>query len=325
MFNYKKDYEERENILMKRSKLVDRLRSVLSLLMVLSVVAGTIAVPTVQAAAYEDSYIKQLTDLAIDYSDYIDSSVMYALPESVRNDEDISVIVTLDVPDIMSSYEKTNKAMSFSEYATQSNDASAIKAEISAEKEQMLAALSEQGISYSAGEEYSTILSGFEIIIKAGDFEATCQALGEGMDVIVGEVYNTCETELVENAVNVDSSTGIFESSGAGYDGSGMVVAVLDTGLDSNHTAFSPDNFTSENIALTYDDVASVINDTAASEQFTGLTVDDVYINEKVPYGFDYADNDTDGYSTHNNHGTHVSGVIVGKDDTIRGVAPKAQ
>ena len=56
-----------------------------------------------------------------------------------------------------------------------------------------------------------------------------------------------------------------------------------------------------------------------------GLSADDVYINEKVPYGYDYADNDPDVYSTHNNHGTHVSGVIVGKDDTITGVAPNAQ
>ena len=53
--------------------------------------------------------------------------------------------------------------------------------------------------------------------------------------------------------------------------------------------------------------------------------MDDVYINEKVPFGYDYADNDPDVYSTHNNHGTHVSGVIVGKDDTITGVAPNAQ
>ena len=58
---------------------------------------------------------------------------------------------------------------------------------------------------------------------------------------------------------------------------------------------------------------------------YGGLTADDVYINEKVPFGYDYADNDPDVYSTHNNHGTHVSGVIVGKDDVITGVAPNAQ
>ena len=90
------------------------------------------------------------------------------------------------------------------------------------------------------------------------------------------------------------------------------MVAVLDTGLDSNHTAFSPDNFTSDNLALTYEDVAAVIKQTKAYELAGGLSAHDVYINEKVPFGYDYADNDPDPYSTHNNHGTHVSGVIVG-------------
>ena len=104
-----------------------------------------------------------------------------------------------------------------------------------------------------------------------------------------------------------------------------MVVAVLDTGLDSSHTAFSPDNFTSDHLGMTYQDVAAVVGKTVANKQYGGLSVDDVYINEKVPFGYDYADNDPDVYSTHNNHGTHVSGVIVGKDDGITGVAPNAQ
>ena len=224
----------------------------------------------------------------------------------------------------MDAYEDSDKTMSLADFALKSNYAKVAKQNLAKDKAEVLAALDEQNISYKTGEEYSTILSGFELVIKATDFENTCKSLGDGMNIIVGEEYNTCETQLVENAVDV-YDTGIFNSSDSGYDGSGMVVAVLDTGIDSNHTAFSVDNFTSENFGLTYDDVAAVIDDTVAAEQLDGLTVDDVYINEKIPYNFDYADVDPDAYSTHNNHGTHVSGVIVGNDDTIRGVAPNAQ
>lgn len=316
---------------MKKTKLVKKCKNALSAIMVPVILAGALIVPAmrtavsdVQASEYEDSYIRQIENLSFDYSQYLNSSVLFKLPDTVGAEQEISVIVTVDSATLMDAYEGTDKTMSFSEYALQSSEAAEIKEDIARQKANVLDALDSKSISYTAGEDYSTVLSGFELIIKAKDFETTCQSLGKGMGVIVGEEYAPAETKLVENEVNV-FDTGIFDSSDSGYDGSGIVVAVLDTGLDSNHTAFSPDNFTSANLGLTYEDVASVVNDTTASKLLDGLTVDDVYINDKVPFGFDYADNDSDVYSTHNNHGTHVSGVIVGNDDTIRGVAPNAQ
>ncbi len=271
------------------------------------------------------SFIQKIEDLqGTSYQDYIDSSVMFQLPDTIKSEDEISVIITLDNITIMDAYEGTDKTMSFTDYALKSDDAAKIEADIAAEKEEILDKLDELGINYKLGEDYSTVLSGFEILIKAADFKTTCMSLDNNTGVIVGEEYNVCETELVENDVNM-YETGIFDSSESGFDGSGMVVAVLDTGLESNHSAFSVDNFTSENLGLTYEDVAALVDKTTASKLLEGLTVDDVYINEKVPFGFDYADNDPDVYSTHNNHGTHVSGVIVGKDDTITGVAPNAQ
>ncbi len=316
---------------MKKIPLFEKLRRASATLMASVFVAGSVVIPAAQAAwperfasSYDASYIQKLDDLTLNYDKYINSSVMFKLPEGISDNEEISVIVTVDAVTLLDAYEGTNKTMSFSEYAASSDYASQLKSQVASEKSKLLNKLDKLSVSYTAGEEYSTLLSGFELVIKAGDFETTCKALDKGMDVIVGEVYNTCETQLIENEVNV-FDTGIFNSSESGYDGSGIVVAVLDTGLDSNHTAFSPNNFTSTHLGLTYEEVASVINDTAASELVHGLTVDDVYVNDKVPFGFDYADNDSDVYSTHNNHGTHVSGVIVGNDDVIRGVAPNAQ
>ncbi|MBQ8279232.1 MAG: leucine-rich repeat protein [Roseburia sp.] len=316
---------------MKRNMLVKMAKKVLSLFIVATFFVGSLsAMPqgilaAEQEAEYEASYVQKLENApTIDITDYIDDSVMFQLGENVTADEEISVIVTLDVINLMDAYEGTDKTMSFSEYVSESDEATEVRKAIKSEKTQILGRLDELGIAYELGEDYDTLLSGFEILIKAGDYEATCQSLGDGAKAIVGEEYEVAETKLVENTVNV-YDTGIFKSEESGYDGSGMVVAVLDTGLDSNHSAFSVENFTSDHLGLTYEDVAAVVKDTAASELVSGLTVDDVYINEKVPFGFDYADSDSDPYSTHNNHGTHVSGVIVGKDDTITGVAPNAQ
>jgi len=284
--------------------------------------------PTTALAAdseFSASFIEKREDLEVDYSDYLDNSVVLQLPDGVTNDDEISVIITVDTATIMEAYEGTDKSMSFSDYALESEDAAKITAEIEDKKADILSRLDDLGVEYTVGEDYNTLLSGFAVSIKAGDYVSTCSVLEDGEKAIIGEEYESCKTELVENSVSIYEDTGIFDSSDSGYDGSGMVVAVLDTGLDSNHSAFSTENFTSENLGLTYDDVKKVLKDTVASTMVEGLSVDDVYINEKVPFGFDYADGDPDPYSTHNNHGTHVSGVIVGKDDTITGVAPNAQ
>lgn len=298
------------------------------LAMLLAVVMVFQLGPTVTLAAEigDSSIIKKLEDIFnLDITKYFDDDTLYRLPDGVADDDEISVIISLDVTNIMDAYQATDKTMSLREFALSSDDAKRIDQQIQSQKEQILKALDDKGISYDVGEAYNTVLSGFEVVIKAGDFAATCKSLTSGAQAIIGEEYHVAKTSLVENDVSIYESTGIFDGSLSGYDGTGMVVAVLDTGIDYNHTAFSVNNFTSSKLGLTYNDIAALIGDTTANELVPGITADDVYINQKIPFGFDYADEDTDPYSTHNDHGTHVSGVIAGKDDTITGVAPNAQ
>ena len=315
---------------MKKTKFLRDCKTACSAVLACVLLVGSVIVPamfvggTSASASGNKGYINKNNGLKFDYTDYLDSSVMYKLPDHIGDNDEISVIVTVDTANVMDIYEKGDKAQSLSALASDEDLVSEIKSNVSDEKAKVLKELRSNNVSFKEGEEYCTVLSGFELLIKAKDFKNVCGSLGDGMDVIVGEVYKPAQTQLVENEVNV-FDTGIFDSSEAGFDGSGIVVAVLDTGLDSNHTAFSPDNFTSKKLGLTYDQVAALVGNTTANKQLGGLTVDDVYINDKVPFGFDYADNDSDVYSTHNNHGTHVSGVIVGNDDVIRGVAPNAQ
>ena len=301
------------------------LMALLAVAMVFSFAASTLGT-TVSASS---SVFKKNDSIYTDYKSFLDGSVVQALPDTVDKNETISVIVKLDTPSLLQSYNDTDKAMSFAEYVN-TEEAIKVKAQIQVEKEKYLAALTASGVPFTTGNDYSNVLAGFEVLYQAKYFEDACDQLSGGAIAIVGEVYNVSETKLVENKIDVYEETGIFDSSdftinGQKYSGSGMVVAVLDTGLDYTHSAFDPIRLDKSNLGLTKNEVAQHIGSTAAASRVPGLTADDVYINDKVPFAFDYADNDSDVYSLHNNHGTHVSGVIVGNDDTITGVAPNAQ
>ncbi len=274
-----------------------------------------------------DSLIKQITGaINTNRNNYLDSSVVYQLPDTVKDTDLISVIIRTDEVSLLDTYSRGNTSLSFGEYVY-SEEATAFKTELYNKKVTILSDLRVAGVEYVSGSDYSAILSGFELTITAKDFEVVCKTIGERGTAIVGEVYEPSDTQLVENDVNFYENTGIFDSSDFAYDGTGMVIAVLDTGLDYYHTAFSINNFTADlnKLGLTFDDVAALVGDTVASELQSGLKAEDVFINQKVPFGFDYADGDSEVYPIESTHGTHVSGVIAGKDDTITGVAPNAQ
>ena len=308
------------------------LTAILAAVMILSVGAVVIAWLIPDSPASGGGVRPFEGTLITNRDSYLDSSVMYKLPETVQDTDEISVIVEIKELPLLEQYPGASSGMTFAEY-TLSEEASAIRARMESQKQELLADLDKAALSYDLGENYTNVLSGFEITIKAGDFEAVTKTVGSRGTTIVGEVYKPEETQslgnttqLVENTVNV-YPTGIFNSSDFAYDGTGTVVAVLDTGLDYYHSAFSLDNFTADRsqLGLTFEEVAALIGDTRASGMQSNLTASDVYINEKVPFSFDYADGDSDVYPIASDHGTHVAGIIAGKDDTITGVAPNAQ
>ncbi len=264
-------------------------------------------------------------DAAIDsgVEDYFDSKVVYRLPETVASDEEVSVIVAMNVESVMDARKNSGYAGTLQSYLS-TTEAASVAENIEDARNGLIATLDKSGIKYDLGAKYDTVLGGFEITVKAADFDRVSSLLDGEAELIVSEVYEECETEVVTNDVDV-YETGIFNSSSCDYHGDGVVVAVLDTGCDYTHTAFSTDNFTTSNEAFTIDTVASKLSGTNAAMNSSGLTASDVYVNSKIPFAYDYADNDSDVAPINSEHGTHVAGIIAGNDDTITGVAPNAQ
>ena len=96
---------------MKRNTFAKISRSAMAFLLIFGLVAQML--PTTALAADSDfsaSFIKELEDLTVDYTDYLDNSVVLQLPDGVTNDDEISVIITVDTATIMEAYEGTDKS-----------------------------------------------------------------------------------------------------------------------------------------------------------------------------------------------------------------------
>ncbi|GGB60676.1 S8 family serine peptidase [Fictibacillus barbaricus] len=101
--------------------------------------------------------------------------------------------------------------------------------------------------------------------------------------------------------------------------GEGMVVAVVDSGIDHRHEAMQLSDGGKKKAKFTEENIQDELNRTS---------VDDVWYTDKVPTGYDWADKDTNVIPTTSSHGTHVAGIVGAYEESQKkavGVAPDVQ
>ncbi len=166
-------------------------------------------------------------------------------------------------------------------------------------------------------EQFTNVFNGFSATTTYGDVEGIAAMPGVKSVNIANEYFRP-EPQMVESTEYTQHK---FVNEEYGYTGEGMIVAIIDTGIDYTHKDFVLD----EGVVgeLTSDEVATAIEE----EGLLGA-----FYSEKVPYGYNYMD--------HNNeildlgieasmHGMHVAGTVAANGDEdnggIKGVAPNAQ
>ena len=201
--------------------------------------------------------------------------------------------------------------------------------DIASQQNAFLRKLKQAGISYKLKGTYDVLLNAVAIEIDT-QYVSKIKKMDGVKSAVITTAYavpKTVKTTSTQEVFNTTSKydTGIYNSldytnvndaynntdGTKGDYGEGTVVAVLDTGLDYTHEAFQ---YAPENPAWSEDMVAGKLTakNLKAEERSGSLNVKDVYVSEKVPFAYDYADDDPDVYPSYSNHGTHVAGIIGG-------------
>ena len=133
------------------------------------------------AEQISDSIIK-LTDKNINKntSKFFDSSAMYKLPDTVKDTDDISVIIQIKGNSLLDVYEAGDRALSFSEFVS-TDEAELVKENLLSVKNSLLADIDSTSINYDLGADYKAIFGGFEMLIKAGDLKRFAKLLATAL------------------------------------------------------------------------------------------------------------------------------------------------
>ena len=182
------------------------------------------------------------------------------------------------------------------------------------------------------------VLYEYNILFQAVSVEAYPEALDKLKSIKgVKDVERAGKlVPLMENArklVGVDRASDYLKSLnainanlGKNYDGRGMIIANIDTGMDASHKAMRIDDDAKSSLKLKKNDLKG------SDKEF--------WLSDKVPHSFNYLNGGKittekydDGSDYHDPHGMHIAGILAANDTDedikahkgIRGIAPNAQ
>lgn len=231
-------------------------------------------------------------------------------------DERVRIVIELEDAPLLDSH-KVSQYASVTDFldskAAQSTEHKLERAR-KAVKSQLATKLDDVEVRY----EYTTVFNGLSVEADYEDLEAI-QDMPGVKDAYVSQVYQLIEPVNETKLADSVPAIGGDIVKNTGYTGKGMVVAILDTGLDTSHEAFQRDV---NGAKYNKNDIqAKILNNKLHAGE---ISVDSVYKSSKIPFAYDYSEPDTN-VAGGNSHGTHVAGIVGADGGKVTGVAPDAQ
>lgn len=235
---------------------------------------------------------------------------------------DVYGVVSFDTKNLAEAYLSSSFKGTLAEFAETAAGKN-VTSNINNYKNQLENKLKADNIKYTLKDTYTSVLSGVSVLVEY-QYLDTIRNYKFVKNVALSNTYSAPKEVSYDELLA--SSSAIYNND-SNYDGTGIVVGVLDSALDYDHQAFQSE--TKE--VLTKEIIEKTFSSLEASK--TASDASELYISSKVPFQYDYADQDTDvrpgymslNYYDHGAHGTHVTGIIAGNDKKVKGVIPNAQ
>lgn len=200
------------------------------------------------------------------------------------------------------------------------SDRESLEAAVTERQVDVQASIKQAAPSIEYLENFTTVFNGFSAEVEAQFVEGIAAIKG------VKAIYESTEYQRPDAKPEMIHSKDLVQAQRAwneyGFRGEGMVVGIIDTGIDPSH----------RDMILT-DDTKGKITKSEVETHLTNGSIDNgKYYTTKVPFGYNYMDgNDIilDLGPGASMHGMHVGGTVAANGDEdkggIKGVAPEAQ
>ena len=280
----------------------------ISLGLALSLVLGT----NVSALSTTDDLITLMKDRNLSVNSLQNQISEEAALQSLKKTDEVRIIVEMEENAVIEA--ATGKGIKLEEM--DKSEFNRLQTSAEATQEKVQDKMTSNGISFKKINSFTNVINGFSA--------TTTLASAEKMEGIAGVKSVTIVNEYERPTPQMNSSNEITEAVKTwanGYEGEGMVISIIDTGIDSSHRDMRlDDKYKAE---LEKSEVDAIVKD----KNLPGM-----FFTDKVPYGYNYMDGNKeirDLGPDASMHGMHVAGIAAANGDIanggIKGTAPEAQ